>query len=340
MRALATLALSLPLLAACSSLGIESDLGFQDLSLGAPTLGERALATGADMQIRVVCGRCDTADVTEATSEAPSVLEVVGFADDVVTVRGLAPGTAFLRVHIGGTDDAIAIHVEDAEDATIRMLPWPDFAPLPASLWDGGFAMLSGSEIEIRAFPKDAAGERLTGFGGVSWAVDDTSAADLSRVSGLGADQVQVVATGAAGSSFVVTPTVGDQKPIRIVGEADVDHLEVYVGRATDFLLHEGDELELEAGAATIFHVVALTADGLYVSGPGATLATFTVGGDLAGTVTDAVATLTTDGGDDPRLEYDRGFLLTGSQSGTAGPLTFDWAGHSVTIALRIVPAS
>ena len=329
--------------AGCTELGIDGELAFADTTTGAVRLDERALAVGADMVVQVFCSKCAGTPSLQASSLNEDVLQIVGVAGDTVRVRGLRAGTAMLRVTADQYSDAIPIDVAAPATATVRMLPWSELAALPPELWEGGFAMLPDTSIEVRAFPRTAAagdteGERLTGFGAVSWSISD-AAGRLEIDSERRADIVRVFADGEAGSAFVVEPSVGPEKPIAIVGEDEIAELKLYVARDTDFLLGEGDVLELSAGSGAILHLVALTDDGVYIHGAGSSFATFTLSEGLAPVVRDDLAQLAEgEDEDDLRRTFARGYLWTADAPAT-GTAQFEWLGKTLNVAVQVEAA-
>lgn len=326
-------------LAACDfTEGEEGNLTFRDMTLGDVDLDDN-IATGATLVVNVSCVGCPNDDVTDAWSSDPNVLEVVSFAGDEVTVRGLAPGAADLEVRVGSTSDRVRLSVEDAVDASIRLMPWPSLAELPTTLWDAGFASLPDTSFEVRAFPRDAGGQRTTGFGAVTWTVDgDATVSDQEARS---SDTV-VLTAGPQPGTFTLTPSLGEPLTIETVAVSDVASVSLYSAASDGVVLDDGDTLTMEADESLILHLSAFTADGAYVAGDGGEPATFELGQGAEGLLEDILDTLAEDpeDTDEVRQSFPRGFLLGATGDLGTGTLTFSWADQTLTLTLEVVPPS
>lgn len=316
---------------------------FSDTTLGASTL-ERAMAVGAEMVVRVNCPACAAPSVTHAFSSDPGVFEVVSRSGDEVTLRGVAPGAAELRVEVANVTDRVTVLVDAIADASVRLEPWPDWSPLPTSLWETGFAMLAGSDIEARAFPRDDNGERLTGFGAITWA--SAGGATVEAVAEQRADIVRVTALADAEPEITLTPSAGPAQSIGVVTAADVASLELAVmGEGAPTIIQDAETLAMDPNDSIIVHLVARDAAGTFIAGPGETLATLEMSETLAGRLTDITETLLNAPDADPeeieafRRTFERGFLLAGTGSMGEGDLTFTWAGQTLTVRVALYGA-
>lgn len=342
-HALAPLALAAVALVGCDIVeGAEGHMRFDDTTLGAVGLDDN-LAVGATSFVVVHCDDCTGTRIGSATSSDSSVLQVVSTGEgsdtttgDTVEIRGVAPGSAFLEVTISGVTDRVEVQVADAVDATVRFEPWESLATLPPTLWADGFALFPEGEIDVRAFPKDAAGDRTTGFGAVTWQADGGAVVTMSEARR--SDTVTVTAP--AEGTFSLTPSVGPALAASVVTDADITDLAVY--SATDEVLRDGDTLTIESDDSAILHLAAYTESGAYVHGDAGVRPTWALTDGAEGLLDDTFADLA-EGAEEEDIDavyaaYPRGYLLSATGGVGTGSLELTWNGHTVTLVLEVVP--
>lgn len=334
---------ALALLPACDLTGEEGNLSFRDTSIGEFEI-DRAVGVGSTIVIEVSCASCDGRSLSMATSDDPSVLEVVSFSGASITCRGVAAGSTMIHARMAGLDDRIAVDVAPIADATIRLEPWPDFAPLPPSLWADGAAILAGESMEARGFANGSDGERLTGFGGIDWQLD--GGGELEFAADRRSDSILITAPAEPGSTLELIPSVGETQRAQVIEEWEVSSLRL--AQLTDGdprLLDDGGSLNVVSGEALVLQLVAYTTDGLYVIGAGEDIATIEIDAALDGIVAETGDSLADESEADQaaaiaevRREFERGFLLSSTDGLTGGgELTFSWLGQSLSVELTVV---
>ncbi len=341
LRALPIALLCVGLLGACElTEGAEGEMTFADQTTGDVNLTNN-LAVGATVKITAACWLCTNQTVSEVTIADPSVVTFVGDNGQDFVLRGVSPGETEVTVRMGDVSDRLTISVAEIASSTTRLQPWFGTDLLPGSLWSEGFGVFAGDRFRVRAFPKDANGDRTTGFGGISWQVTDGDAT-LEEVPDRSSDSVDIAAPAAPGM-FTVTPSVGASQEFRVVTPEDIDRLVVYASDGSlevngDVSYADGETLTLAANTFFVLHLAAYTEDGVYVAGDAGQPATLTISEGAEELITDAMAQIADENGE-PDLGNDtaRGFVVfTSGELGT-GTLTLEWAERSFTLPFEVV---
>lgn len=311
-----------------STQGAEGNMSFSDRTTGAVSLDDN-LGVGATVAVVVHCTGCAETANLAASSADSGVAEVTSAGIDTIYVRGMAPGATEIMVTKGDVSDRFVIQVAEVVDADIRMLPWADLLPLPGALWADGYAMFDGDSVAIRAFPRDANGDRTTGVGAVEWTTDAGATIDVDPER-----RDDTITATAASDTFVVMPSVGEPQTVEVVTLEDVASATVVTSDGD--LFAEGDTLEIELGDAVILHLAAFTGSGAYIAGNGGQFADHELSASLDGLLESRLEDLA-DGAPEVRDLFPRGFMFAAEQTTGTGSLTLSWAGQSVTLNVEIV---
>lgn len=259
---LVSLSLLLSMVAACDTVdaGKNDILAFQwdvESQLIPPSFATN-LAAGTRAGVRVLASETDTTgvNVIHAESSNPAVVEVQGTAGNIITLEGIAPGTAEISVRSVGGDDVF--------DVSVSALGLIDLDHPGAVAAEADAKGMVGGTARFRMVLKDASGGILIGQGE---AVEDGITVDPSNALQLGANQEvgSLALTFSAPGTFTLTGTGDTALTMDVVADADVTALE-WTGL---------DNLTLPVGASSVGYLRGVTGEGDKVVGVAA-LATVT----------------------------------------------------------------